>query len=134
MDRKEFLKKSGCGMLCYSTVPFFLNNLTDQVQPQKRKRFKIEIEIFEALENTWCHKKGDKFQYPADIGKICPWLLSSMHDIIRLLEYDATLTWTYEGTPYEKIINQNGITTEFVRCPDPTSNLVAKIIRTEINQ
>jgi len=24
------------------------------------------------------------------------------------------------------------VTTEFVRCPDPTSNLVAKIIRTKV--
>jgi hypothetical protein len=42
------------------------------------------------------------------------------------------LPWKYEGTPYEKVINPDGVTTEFVRCPDPTSNLVAKIIRTRV--
>lgn len=40
----------------------------------------------------------------------------------------------FGGTTYEKIINKNGITTEYVRCPDPTGNVVAKIIRTEIKE
>ena len=56
-----------------------------------------------------------------------------MHDFIRLLENDATLGWKYEGTPYEKVINKDGVTTEYVRCPDPTADLVAKITRTEIS-
>jgi len=134
MDRTDFIKKAGCGMLGLTAVPLFANSAyaEDQDQPKKRKRFKIEIEIYEAREDTWCHKKGDKFQYPADLGKICPWLRSSLNDFLRLLENDATLTWKYEGTPYEKLINQDGITTEYVRCPDPTSDLVAKITRTEI--
>jgi hypothetical protein len=36
----------------------------------------------------------------------------------------------HEGTPYEKVIDPDGVTTEYVRCPDPTSNLLAKITRT----
>jgi uncharacterized repeat protein (TIGR04076 family) len=104
---------------------------TDQETPRpKRKKYKLEIEIFEARPDTWCHKKGDKFAYPQDIGKICPWLLASMHDFLRLLEEGVTLPWKYEGTPYEKVIDPDGITTEYVRCPDPTSALVAKITRT----
>ena len=136
MDRKDFLKKSGCGVLCFSATPLFVNNVSaqEQEQSQERKHFKINIEIYEAREDSWCHKKGDKFEYPADIGKICPWLLSSMHDFIRLLENNVTLGWKYEGTPYEKVINKDGITTEFVRCPDPTADFVAKITRTEIKQ
>ena len=55
-----------------------------------------------------------------------------MHDFIILLENNVTLGWKFEGTPYEKIINKDGVTTEYVRCPDPTGNVVAKIIRTEI--
>jgi uncharacterized repeat protein (TIGR04076 family) len=98
--------------------------------PPKRRKYKLEIEIFEARQDTWCHKKGDKFSYPDDIGKICPWLLSSLHDFLVVLAHGVTLTWKYEGTPYEKVIDPNGITTEYVRCPDPTSNLVAKITRT----
>ncbi len=133
MERKDFLKKAGCGALCFSAAPVFVNNASAQEQEKKRKRFKIDLEIYEAREDTWCHKKGDKFEYPADIGKLCPWLLSSMHDFIRLLENDATLGWKYEGTPYEKVINKDGVTTEYVRCPDPTADLVAKITRTEIS-
>ncbi|MGB8492730.1 MAG: hypothetical protein WCE64_16875 [Bacteroidales bacterium] len=132
MKRTEFVKKAGCGILCFSALPLINDSYAQgQTQTPKPKKFNIEIEIFEARKDTWCHKKGDKFKYPEQIGAICPWLLSSMHDFIRLLENDATLTWKYEGTAYEKIINKEGVTTEFVRCPDPTSNLVAKITRTE---
>ena len=134
MDRLDFLKKSGCGMLCFSAAPLLAQSTNAQgsLPVQERKNFKIDIEIYEAREDTWCHKKGDKFEYPADIGKICPWLLASMHDFIRLLQHDVTLSWKYEGTPYEKVLNENGITTEYVRCPDPTGDLVAKITRTEL--
>jgi len=133
MDRKDFLKKSGCGMFCFSAAPLLVQGANAQaaLPAQERKSFKIDIEIYEAREDTWCHKKGDKFAYPADIGKLCPWLLASMHDFIRLMQHDVTLSWKYEGTPYEKVLNENGITTEYVRCPDPTADLVAKITRTE---
>jgi uncharacterized repeat protein (TIGR04076 family) len=134
MERKEFCRKAGCGILSFSAIPLLVSGESAQNQEQspKRKQFKIDIEIYEAKQNSGCHKKGDKFEYPKDMAQICPWLLSSMHDFIRLLQNDATLSWKYEGTPYEKVINKDGITTEFVRCPDPTVNLVAKIIRTEI--
>jgi uncharacterized repeat protein (TIGR04076 family) len=65
--------------------------------------------------------------------KICPWLLASLHDFIILLQRGVTLPWKYEGTPYQKVIDPEGVTTEYIRCPDPTSNLVAKIIRTKID-
>ncbi len=132
MKRKEFCKKAGCGIISLSAIPLLANEASSQAQPQKPKQFKIDIDIFEARQDTWCHKKGDKFEYPKDMAKICPWLLSSMHDFIRSLQNDATLPWKYEGTQYEKVINKDGITTEFVRCPDPTSDLVARITRTEI--
>jgi uncharacterized repeat protein (TIGR04076 family) len=134
MKRRDF-----CGTASYAAAaglmaaPLALNlsGQEEAVLP-KRKGYKFEIEIYEARQDTWCHKKGDKFQYPQDMGKICPWLLSSMHDFIRILQHGATLSWKYEGTPYEKVIDPNGITTEYVRCPDPTANLVAKITRTAI--
>ena len=134
MERKEFCKKAGCGIMGISAIPLLANEASaqGQEQPQKPKRFKIDIEIYEARQDSWCHKQGDKFEYPKDMGQICPWLLSSMHDFIRLLQNNVTLTWKYQGTPYEKVINEDGITTEYVRCPDPTANLVAKITRTEI--
>ena len=131
MKRREFLGKTGCGVAGMVSVPLWLH-ATQEGEQQKRRKYKIDIEIYEAREDTWCHKKGDKFKYPEDIGKICPWLLSSLHDFLRLLENGVTLPWKYENTPYEKVIDPDGVTTEYVRCPDPTADLVAKITRTLI--
>lgn len=36
MNRKEFFKKSGCGMLCFSTAPLFINNLSGNGQEQSQ--------------------------------------------------------------------------------------------------
>ena len=58
--------------------------------------------------------------------------MDSMNGFLRVLEYGGSLTWMYRGTPYEKTVDPDGVTTEFVRCPDPTSGLVAKIIRTRV--
>ena len=90
----------------------------------------IELEIFES--GCRKHKIGDKFKYPSGIGKMCPWLLDSANIMIRVLQYDGRLGWSYKNTPYEKIINKDGITTEFIRCPDPTtSGVVLKITATK---
>ncbi len=127
MKRREFMEKAGCGLAGIAAVS--LPATLEAGEPQSRQKYEFEIEIFEAREDTWCHKKGDKFKYPDDIGKICPWLLASMWDFLRVLQEGGILNWKYEGTPYEKVINKDGITTEFVRCPDPTADLVAKITR-----
>ena len=142
MKRRDFLGKSGCGMSAFLAAKGLpVGQKSGQEErpkqqqappPPKKKKYKLEIEIYEARPDTWCHKKGDRFAYPQDIGKICPWLLASMHDFLRLLEEGVTLGWNYEGTPYEKVIDPDGITTEYVRCPDPTAALVAKIIRTAL--
>ena len=137
MKRRDFLGKSGCAMAAFLAAQGLAGSLDGGQQqqqaappPPKRKKYKLEIEIYEARPDTWCHKKGDQFAYPQDIGKICPWLLSSLHDFLVVLGHGATLPWKYEGTPYEKVIDPDGVTTEYVRCPDPTSALVAKITRT----
>jgi len=126
------------------------------------KRYKIEIEIFEgkggqlrkegdktiypeSLEKegicAWMYRGdgvksypvGQKFLYPDDIGKICPWLVGSMDSVIQALRFGSTLPWRYRGTPYEKEIDPDGITTEFVRCIDPTeSGIVVKLTRAKI--
>lgn len=78
-------------------------------------------------------QEGQKFCYPEDLGKICPWLVDSMTGMIRALENGGMLPWKYKGTPYEKIIDPDGVTTEFVRCPDPTaSGIVIKVTRTAL--
>ncbi|MFB0565880.1 MAG: hypothetical protein ACETWK_09405 [Candidatus Aminicenantaceae bacterium] len=130
MKRREFLCKTGCSVACFVAAGSSL--AFGNMDGQQKKKYKIEIEIFEAREDSWCHKKGEKFRYPEDYMKLCSWLRSSMHDFILCLERGVTLPWKYEGTPYEKVINENGVTTEFVRCPDPTADLVAKITKTNI--
>jgi len=102
---------------------------------QARPKYAFTIEIFDGRE-TPCgagHRLGDRFNYPADNGKICPWLMDSMAGFLRVLEHGGTLSWTYRGTRYEKENDADGVTTEFVRCPDPTaSGVVAKITRTRV--
>jgi len=91
--------------------------------------YDIELEVFKGKCSR--HRKGEKFKYPDDQGRICFWLLDSANAMIRTLQYGGTLPWTYSGTPYKKQIDHDGVTTEFVRCPDPTSSgVVLKITRT----
>jgi uncharacterized repeat protein (TIGR04076 family) len=133
MNRRKFIGNTGCGLAAFMAAPGLAGSQNKDSQPPpppKRRSYAIEIEIFEAREDTWCHKKGDKFAYPADWGKICPWLRTSLNDFVRILEFGGILPWKYEGTPYEKVIDPDGVTTEYVRCPDPTADLVAKITRT----
>jgi len=95
--------------------------------------YEIEIEIFKG-EGCEHHRKGDKYRYPEDIGHICPWLLDSINSTIRVLQFGGTLPWKYEDPEYEKMIDDDGITTEFIRCPDPTdASVVAKITRKRLN-
>lgn len=76
---------------------------------------------------------GQKFRYPEDLGELCPWLIDSLSGVIRALEHGGTLPWKYQGTPFEKVIDPDGVTTEFVRCIDPTdSGIVIKVTRTAI--
>jgi uncharacterized repeat protein (TIGR04076 family) len=99
----------------------------------ERRKYAIEIEIVEGNESR-CHQVGDRFAYPEDRGKMCPWLLDSMESMIRVLQYGGTLYWDYRGTRYEKQIDPEGTTTEFVRCPDPTTaGIVAKITRIRLS-
>ena len=84
----------------------------------------------------WMYGKyqvGCRFRYPEDLGQLCPWLVDSLTGVIRALENGGTLSWKYRGTPYEKVIDPDGVTTEFVRCIDPTAcGIVVKVIRTAL--
>ena len=96
--------------------------------------YSVELEI---VEGSGCevHEIGEKFKYPDDIGKMCPWLLDSVNSMVRVLQFGGVLPWGYKGTRYKKLINSEGTTTEFVRCPDPTSaGVVVKIIRKELTE
>ncbi len=133
MDRRDFVEKAGCGMAGFAAFPAAVG--ADEEEAQETRRYSIAIEIFEekGLPCAAGHREGDRFEYPGDRGKICPWLMDSMNACIRVLIRDGTLGWLYRGTPYEKVIDKDGVTTEFIRCPDPTrSGVVAKIVRTRI--
>jgi len=81
------------------------------------------------------YEVGRRFFYPEEASKLCPWLLDSLRGIIEALSAGKTLRWEYKDTPYEKVIDPNGITTEYVRCIDPTaSGIVVKVIRTRLPQ
>jgi uncharacterized repeat protein (TIGR04076 family) len=132
MNRRNFIGKAGCGAAGLMASGTLFGALQDSPPPLRRKKYKIEIEIYEAKEDSGCHKKGEKYAYPQDWGKICPWFRAAMIEPIRLMEWGVTLPWKYTGTPYEKVIDPDSVTTEFIRCPDPTADLVGKIIRTRI--
>lgn len=79
--------------------------------------------------------KGQIFNYPEDAGKLCPWMLPNITQVIQILQADGKLGWRYENTAYEKKIEENGITTEFIRCMDPTdSGIVIKVIKKSITE
>ena len=91
--------------------------------------YEIEIEIFKG---SVCdhHRLGQKFTYPQDIGHLCPWLLDSINCMLRVLQFGGTLPWRYQDTEFEKEIDSGRVTTEFIRCPDPTdAGVVAKVTR-----
>ncbi len=117
------------------------------------REYEIEFEIFEGnpgVERSdgtypdfaregicaWMYGRlqvGQKFHYPDDLGQMCPWLLDSITGMVRALENGGELPWRYKGTQYEKVIDPDGVTTEYVRCPDPTAaGIVLKITRTAL--
>ena len=81
------------------------------------------------------YEVGRRFRYPDDADALCPWLLDSLRGILEALSAGETLGWEYKDTPYEKVIDPEGITTEYVRCIDPTaSGIVVKVVRTRLSQ
>jgi uncharacterized repeat protein (TIGR04076 family) len=147
MNRREFLKCSGiCAGAGVGGVSLAGAAASHQAPPpraaaaaaqsdpraqqQVRRQYAFEIDIVEG--QCQPHKTGQTFKYPDEKGRICPWLMDSMNGAIRVLEYGGTMPWLYEGTPYQKVIDPNGLTTEFIRCPDPSRVIVAKISRRRV--
>lgn len=102
MKRREFLERVGCGAAGFAAAPIDLNSSAES-ESQEPRRYQYEIEIFEAREDTWCHKKGDRFRYPDDYGQLCTWLRGSMDKFLAAMEQGGELWWRYEGTPYELV-------------------------------
>lgn len=138
VGRRQFISAcSAAGVALVGTAAGGAASQSAAEQPQMappRRRYRIDVEIIECKAGKCAqHELGQKFAYPADRGRMCPWLLDSMNGAVRVLEYGGTLPWLYKGTPYEKVIDPDGVTTEFIRCPDPSaSGVVAKITRTRV--
>jgi uncharacterized repeat protein (TIGR04076 family) len=145
MKRREFIQCSGVGIgaglaaLSAGVAASRPEPVEGQQQPAAqnprqpqvaRPRYEFEIDIVEG--SCGPHKAGQKIKYPDEKGKICPWLMDAMNGAIRVLEFGGTLPWMYAGTPYEKVIDPEGLTTEFIRCPDPSRVVVAKISRRRV--
>lgn len=130
MERREFLKKAGYGAAGL-TVSSMAQASDSQEKELTVNRYDMEVEVVEVGPNTRCHKIGEKFAWPQDSGKLCHWLGSALDPVATTLSRGGILPWKYQGTPYEKVIDPEGITTEFIRCPDPTeAGIVVKITRT----
>jgi uncharacterized repeat protein (TIGR04076 family) len=130
MKRREFLGKAGCGAAGFAVAPMAQANGDDQ-EPLVVRRYDIEIEVVEVGPTTRCHKVGEKFAWPREMGGLCHWLGSALDPVATSLAAGAIYPWRYAGTPYEKVIDLEGVTTEYIRCPDPTdSGIVVKITRT----
>jgi len=147
MNRRDFLKCSGTGVSAgiaalslsspgeaQQAAPSSAATAPPQTEAQTpkivRPRYDFEVDIVEG--QCGPHRAGQTFNYPEEKGKICPWLMDSMNSAIRVLEYGGTMPWLYEGTPYQKVIDPDGLTTEFIRCPDPSRVVVAKISRRRV--
>lgn len=130
MLRRDLIRIGGCTPLAIAAVANQQDPTLQQVA-QVAPRYKFEIEVV-APRKSLCHahKIGERFAYPQDLGRMCPWLRDSMSGILRAMEWGAVFPWDYDGTPYKKVSDPNGACTEFVRCPDPTANgIVVKITR-----
>ncbi len=132
MNRREFLAAGCCAGTLGAAPPALVQVGRERpVVAPLRQRYTFEIEVVAPAESLChSHKTGEKFVYPRDLGKICPWLRNSMSGMLSAMEWGAVFPWDYEGTPFRKVSDPDGVTTEFVRCPDPTANgIVVKITR-----
>ena len=77
------------------------------------------------------YQVGQKFKYPEDMDKICPWLLDTLNILTRILRF-GDLPWRYKNTPYEKVVDPDGTTTEYAQCFDPVSGIVVRITRNKV--
>jgi uncharacterized repeat protein (TIGR04076 family) len=129
MKRRDFLEKAGYGAAGIAAAP--LAHGGEAKKELVVRNYDMEIEVVENGPETRCHMVGEKYQWPKERGKLCTWLTSALDPMVTALSSGGTLPWGYRGTPYEKVIDPDGVTTEFIRCPDPTeAGIVVKITRT----
>ena len=87
MERRKFLGKSGCGLAALMAAPISLDSNASGGQANRR-RYQIEVEIYENKKNRQCHKVGEKFKYPDDMSMVfiqyarCPHTFTAGRHII----------------------------------------------------
>jgi len=73
--------------------------------------FRIEIEIFEGRGGQ-LQKDADEIIWPDYVKEgLCAWMRDSLQGVIQALKFGGTLGWSYHGTPYEKVIDPESLTT-----------------------
>ena len=138
MTRREFLTCSGAGagvtaaMVQGGTAARQAPPPKTDAQSPRPSRREYEFTIGIVGGKCQPQQAGQTFKYPDEKATICPWLMDSMNGAIPVLEYGGTMPWLYEGTPYQKEIDPIGLTAEFIRCPDPSRVVVAKISRRKV--
>ncbi len=81
---------------------------------------KVSIEITDILEEGVCpagHKIGEKFEYPEDMGKICPAAFNSIYPYIRMIGSGGSMPFFDEPNAHSAC------------CPDYKRPVVFKISR-----
>ncbi len=84
--------------------------------------YEIKIEITDILEDGKCprgHQIGEVFNYPEDIGKICPSALHSIYPTIRVMQSGGSFPWFETPDSHSNC------------CPDYKNPVVFKITRKE---
>jgi hypothetical protein len=49
-------------------------------------------------------------------------MIHDIHQVYQILRFGGSLGWDYKDTEFEKVFNKNGVTTEYIRCMDPTDS------------
>jgi uncharacterized repeat protein (TIGR04076 family) len=81
---------------------------------------KVSIEITDILEEGTCpveHKIGETFNYPEDIGKLCPAALNAIYPLIQVMRSGGSFPYFDESNAHSAC------------CPDYKRPVVFKISR-----
>jgi uncharacterized repeat protein (TIGR04076 family) len=88
-------------------------------------KYKVSAEIVNILEEGTCpagHQIGEKFEYPDDVGKICPAAFHSIYPYIRIIQSGGYFPYFDEPNAHSAC------------CPDYKRPVVFKISRQEISE
>jgi uncharacterized repeat protein (TIGR04076 family) len=86
---------------------------------------KVSIEIPDFLEEETCpagYKIGERFEYPEDMGKICPAAFNSIYPYIRVMESGGAYPFFEEPNAHSAC------------CPDYKRPVVLKISRKSLSR